>query len=248
MRRHLSLRSGNPALNKNSFKNFTDTSISNQMTIDGTVNKTMLSLIVLFISAYYSWNSFSQSFIVIGSIGGLIAALITIFKKHLAMYTVPVYAVFKGLMLGSLSYIFESSYPGIVNQAIFLTFGIMGALLFAYKTKIINPTENFKLGIFAATGGIAIIYLINFIMSFWGGGISVMSPNNSSMFSIGFSFFVIIIASLNLVLDFDFIEEAAEARVPKYMEWYAAFGLLITLIWLYIEILRLLAKLQNRRN
>jgi len=248
MRRHLSLRSGNPALNKNSFKNFTDTSISNQMTIDGTVNKTMLSLIVLFISAYYSWNSFSQSFIVIGSIGGLIAALITIFKKHLAMYTVPVYAVFKGLMLGSLSYIFESSYPGIVNQAIFLTFGIMGALLFAYKTKIINPTENFKLGIFAATGGIALIYLINFIMSFWGGGISVMSPNNSSMFSIGFSFFVIIIASLNLVLDFDFIEEAAEARVPKYMEWYAAFGLLITLIWLYIEILRLLAKLQNRRN
>ena len=248
MRRHLSLRSGNPALNKNSFKNFTDTSISNQMTIDGTVNKTMLSLIVLFISAYYSWNSFSQSYIVIGSIGGLITALITIFKKHLAMYTVPVYAVFKGLMLGSLSYIFESSYPGIVNQAIFLTFGIMGALLFAYKTKIINPTENFKLGIFAATGGIAIIYLINFIMSFWGGGISVMNPSNSSMFSIGFSFFVIIIASLNLVLDFDFIEEAAEARVPKYMEWYAAFGLLITLIWLYIEILRLLAKLQSRRN
>jgi len=248
MRRHLSLRSGNPALNKNTFKNFTDTSISNQMTIDGTVNKTMLSLIVLFISAYYSWNSFSQSFIIVGSIGGFITALITIFKKHLAMYTVPIYAVFKGLMLGSLSFIFESSYPGIVNQAIFLTFGIMGALLFAYKTKIINPTENFKLGIFAATGGIAIIYIINFIMSFWGGGISVMSPNNSSMFSIGFSFFVVIIASLNLVLDFDFIEEASEARVPKYMEWYAAFGLLITLIWLYIEILRLLAKLQNRRN
>ena len=248
MRRHLSLRSGNPALNKNTFKNFTDTSISNQMTIDGTVNKTMLSLIVLFISAYYSWNSFSQSFIIVGSIGGFITALITIFKKHLAMYTVPIYAVFKGLMLGSLSFIFESSYPGIVNQAIFLTFGIMGALLFAYKTKIINPTENFKLGIFAATGGIAIIYIINFIMSFWGGGISVMSPNNSSMFSIGFSFFVVIIASLNLVLDFDFIEEASEARVPKYMEWYAAFGLLITLIWLYIEILRLLSKLQGRRN
>ena len=248
MKRHLSLRSGNPALNKNTFKNFTDSSISNQMTIDGTVNKTMLSLVVLFISAYYSWNSFSQSYIIIGSIGGFITALITIFKKHLAMYTVPIYAVFKGLMLGSLSFIFEASYPGIVNQAVFLTFGIMGALLFAYKTKIINPTENFKLGIFAATGGIAIIYIINFIMSFWGGGISVMDPSNSSMFSIGFSFFVVIIASLNLVLDFDFIEEASEARVPKYMEWYAAFGLLITLIWLYIEILRLLAKLQSRRN
>ena len=248
MRRHLSLRSGNPALNKNTFKNFTDTSISNQMTIDGTVNKTMLSLLVLFISAYYSWNSFNQSFIMVGSIGGFITALITIFKKHLSMYTVPIYAVFKGLMLGSLSYIFEANYPGIVNQAIFLTFGIMFALLFAYKTKIIKPTENFKLGIFAATGGIFIVYVINFIMSFWGGGISVMNPNNSSMFSIGFSIFVVIIASLNLVLDFDFIEEASEAKVPKYMEWYAAFGLLITLIWLYIEILRLLAKLQGRRN
>lgn len=248
MRRHLSLRSGNPALNKNTFKNFTDSSISNQMTIDGTVNKTMLSLLVLFISAYYSWHSFSQSFIIIGSIGGFIIALITIFKKHLAMYTVPIYAVFKGLMLGSLSFIFEASYPGIVNQAVFLTFGIMGALLFAYKTKIISPTENFKLGVFAATGGIAIIYIINFIMSFWGGGISVMDPSNSSWFSIGFSFFVVIIASLNLVLDFDFIEEASESKVPKYMEWYAAFGLLITLIWLYIEILRLLAKLQSRRN
>ena len=248
MRRHLSLRSGNPALNKNTFKNFTDTSISNQMTIDGTVNKTMLSLLVLFISAYYSWNSFNQSFIMVGSIGGFITALITIFKKHLSMYTVPIYAVFKGLMLGSLSYIFEANYPGIVNQAIFLTFGIMFALLFAYKTKIIKPTENFKLGIFAATGGIFIVYVINFIMSFWGGGISVMNPNNSSMFSIGFSIFVVIIASLNLVLDFDFIEEASEAKVPKYMEWYAAFGLLITLIWLYIEILRLLAKLQGIRN
>jgi len=249
MRRHLSLRSGNPALNKNTFKNLTDNSISNQMTIDGTVNKTMLSLIVLFISAYYSWNSFSQSFIIVGSIGGFVTALITIFKKHLAMYTVPIYAVFKGLMLGSLSFIFESSYPGIVNQAVFLTFGIMGALLFAYKTKIIKATENFKLGVFAATGGIAIIYIINFIMHIFGsGGIPVMNPSNSSMFSIGFSFFVVIIASLNLVLDFDFIEEASEAKVPKYMEWYAAFGLLITLIWLYIEILRLLSKLQGRRN
>ena len=143
MSKHLSMRSGNPALNKNTIKNIT-TNSEQVMTIDGTVNKTMLSLIVLFISAYYSWNSFSQSFIIVGSIGGFITALITIFKKHLAMYTVPIYAVFKGLMLGSLSFIFESSYPGIVNQAVFLTFGIMGALLFAYKTKIINPTENFK--------------------------------------------------------------------------------------------------------
>ena len=248
MNRHLSMRSGNPALNKNTFIGFANHT-GDCMTIDGTVNKTFISLILLFISAIYSWSYFSTSFIVFGFIGGLIVAIITIFKKHLSMYTVPAYAIFEGLALGAISNIFEQQYPGIVSQAIFLTFGIMGALLFAYKTKIIKVTENFKLGVFAATGGIAIIYIINFIMHIFGsGGIPVMNPSNSSMFSIGFSFFIVIIASLNLVLDFDFIEEASEAKVPKYMEWYAAFGLLITLIWLYIEILRLLSKLQGRRN
>ena len=154
----------------------------------------------------------------------------------------------EGLALGGISSIYNHMYTGIVQQAIFLTIGIFGALLFAYKTKIIQPTENFKLGIFAATGGIGIVYLINFIMRFWGNGLSIMSIENASMMSIGFSLFVVVIASLNLVLDFDFIEEASEQSVPKYMEWYAAFGLMITLIWLYLEILRLLAKLQSRRN
>tara|TARA_Y100000590_G_C15722333_1_gene1013926 strand:+ start:2376 stop:3119 length:744 start_codon:yes stop_codon:yes gene_type:complete len=247
MNRHLSMRSGNPALNKNTFINISNDS-KECMTIDGTVNKTFISLFILFMSAFYSWNSFNPSYIMVGLIGGFIVALITIFKKNLSMYTVPIYAVFEGLALGAISVIFEQQYPGIVSQAVFLTFGIMGALLFAYKTKIIKATENFKLGVFAATGGIAIVYLINFIMSFWGSGISVMNVNNSSMFSIGFSLFVVIIASLNLVLDFDFIEEASERNVPKYMEWYATFGLLVTLIWLYLEILRLLAKLQSRRN
>ena len=139
-------------------------------------------------------------------------------------------------------------YTGIVQQAIFLTIGIFATLLFAYKTKIIKPTENFKLGVFAATGGIALVYFVSFIMSFFGSGLSIMNIQNSSMLSIGFSLFVVIIASLNLILDFDFIEEASEIGVPKYMEWYATFGLLITLIWLYLEILRLLAKLQSRRN
>ena len=150
--------------------------------------------------------------------------------------------------MGGISAIYDNMYTGIVQQAIFLTFGIFTALLFAYKTKIIRATENFKLGVFAATGGIAIVYFISFIMSFFGSGLSIMNIQNASMVSIGFSFFVVIIASLNLVLDFDFIEEASEAGVPKYMEWYATFGLLITLIWLYLEILRLLAKLQSRRN
>ena len=139
--------------------------------------------------------------------------------------------------------------PGIVPKAIFLTLGIMFALLFAYKTKIIKATENFKLGVFAATAGIGVVYLVSWMISIFGGsgyGLAVMDPSNSSMLSIGFSLFVVVIASLNLVMDFDFIEEAAEQGAPKYMEWYGAFGLLVTLVWLYLEILRLLAKLSGR--
>jgi len=247
MNRHLSMRSGNPALNKNTFKNISNTS-SDRMTIDGTINKTTISLMILLFCAYYTYSTANTAFIMFGFIGGFITALVTIFKKNLSPYSVPIYAVFQGLALGGISAIYNHMYTGIVQQAIFLTFGIFSALLFAYKTKIIQPTENFKLGIFAATGGIAIVYFISFIMSFFGGGLSIMNPQNSSLISIGFSLFVVIIAALNLVLDFDFIEEAAENNVPKYMEWYASFGLLVTLIWLYLEILRLLAKLQSRRN
>ena len=157
------------------------------------------------------------------------------------------YAILEGSLLGGISYMYNTMYDGIVSQAIQLTVGILLALLFAYKSGYIKATENFKLGVFAATGGIAIIYLINFIMSFFGSGLPVMDINNSSMFSIGFSLVVVIIASLNLVLDFDFIEEGVEKGAPKYMEWYGAFGLMITLVWLYLEILRLLAKLNSRR-
>ena len=149
-------------------------------------------------------------------------------------------------MLGGISSIFEQMYPGIVSQAIFLTFGILGSLLIAYKSGLIKPTENFKLGIAAATGGIFFIYLISWIMSFFGSSIPLI--HSSSTFGIGFSIFVVIIAALNLVLDFDFIEQGAENGAPKYMEWYGAFGLMITLIWLYLEILRLLAKLYSQRN
>jgi len=241
------MRSGNPALNKNTFKNLSSTT-SETMTIDGTVNKTAISLIILLFCAYYTYSTANTGFIMIGFIGGFITALVTIFKKTLSPYTVPLYAVFEGLALGGISAVYNHMYTGIVQQAIFLTFGIFAALLFAYKTKIIQPSENFKLGVFAATGGIAAVYIVSFIMSFFGGGLSIMNPQNSSLISIGFSLFVVIIASLNLVLDFDFIEEAAENNIPKYMEWYASFGLLVTLIWLYLEILRLLSKLQSRRN
>jgi len=247
MNRHLSLRSGNPALSKNTFKNI-DFSQSNRMTLEGTVNKTIIALILLFTSASYSFSNANTGFVWFGFIVGFILALVTIFKKEWAPYTVPLYAIFEGLALGGISYIYASIYTGIVQQAIFLTFGIFGSLLFAYKTRIIKPTENFKLGLFAATGGIFLVYLISFIMSFFGAGLPIMNPQNSSLMSIGFSLFVVIIASLNLVLDFDFIEEASEVGAPKYMEWYGVFGLLVTLIWLYLEILRLLAKLNSRRS
>ena len=245
MSKHLSLRSGNPALSSNTFKNL-DLSSTGRMTLEGTVNKTGISLFILLLTSMYTFSNGNTGYIWVGFIGGFILALTTIFKKEWAPYTVPLYAALEGLALGGISAIYDSMYTGIVQQAVFLTFGIFFALLFAYKTKIIKPTENFKLGVFAATGGIFIVYLISFIMSIFSNGLSIMNPMNGGLLSIGFSLFVVVIASLNLVLDFDFIEEASEQGAPKYMEWYGAFGLLVTLIWLYLEILRLLAKLQSR--
>jgi uncharacterized YccA/Bax inhibitor family protein len=216
------------------------------MTIKGTVDKTAISLVLLIASAYYTFSPNMESMILFGSIGGLILAIVTIFKKDWAPYTVPLYAILEGLALGSISYFYNTQYEGIVLQAISLTVLILFSLLFAYRTKIIKPTENFKLGVFAATGGIVLLYFINFIMGFFGTGISLLSPQNSSMMSIGISLAIIVVASLNLVIDFDFIEEGVEKGAPKYMEWYGAFGLLVTLIWLYLEILRMLAKLRSR--
>lgn len=247
------MRTANPALNKNSFKNFTHNGYNTQhMTIDGTVNKTFILLALLFASAIFFWNNVesmvadgSLNLYMIGSaIGGLVFAMITIFKKEWAPVTAPLYVLVEGVLLGSISALLENIYPGIVMQAIFLTFGTLFALLIAYKSKMIKVTENFKLGVVAATGGIMLIYLLSFILGFF--GINIPLIHGNGLMGIGFSAFVIVIAALNLVLDFDFIKRAAEHKVPKYMEWYAAFGLMVTLIWLYIEILRLLSKLRSR--
>jgi uncharacterized YccA/Bax inhibitor family protein len=245
MNGHLSLRSGNPVLSK---KTFTKTlSSSDEMTIEGTVNKTAVSLLLLVGTGYFTFDVISPVLLIGSGIGGFILAIVTIFKKEWAPITVPLYAILEGALLGGISYMYNSTYNGIVTNAILLTVGILVSLLIAYRSGYIKATENFKLGIFAATGGIAIVYFINFIMGFFGSGLGVMSINNASPLSIGFSIVVVIVASLNLVLDFDFIEEGAEKGAPKYMEWYGAFGLLVTLIWLYLEILRLLAKLNSRR-
>ena len=242
------MRSGNPALTKKTFENLS-TASSEVMTLDGAVNKTAISMGLLLLAGYYTYSNAILDYIFIGFIGGFILALVTIFKKEWSPTTVPIYAILEGLALGGISKIYANAFePGIVPQAIMLTLGILFALLFAYKSKIIRPTENFKLGVFAATAGIGVVYLISFLMSIFGsGGLPVMNPTNSSLLSIGFSLFVVVIASLNLVMDFDFIEEGAANGAPKYMEWYGAFGLLVTLIWLYLEILRLLAKLSSRR-
>ena len=245
MNGHTTFRSGNPSLNKNTFKSFSITA-ENQMTLDGTVNKTGISLLLLMFTATYTWNSPTLGLMVLGGIGGFIVGILTHFKRHLSAITVPIYAALEGLLLGGISTMFEQLYPGIVSQAIFITFGILASLLIVYKSGLIKPTENFKLGVAAATGGIAFIYMISWIMSFWGGSIPLI--HSSSTFGIVFSVGVIIIAALNLVLDFDFIEQGVEMGAPKYMEWYGAFGLMVTLIWLYLEILRLLAKLNSQRN
>ena len=245
MNSHLSLRSGNPVLSKKTFSN--TVSINEKMTIEGTVNKTAISLLILVGTGYLTFDTLNPILLIGCGIGGFIFALVTIFKKEWAPITVPVYAALQGAMLGGISYMYNYLYDGIVTNAILLTVGILVSLLIAYRSGYIKATENFKLGIFAATGGIAIVYLVNFIMGFFGSGIGVMNINNASPLSIGFSIVVVIIAALNLVLDFDFIEEGSEKGAPKYMEWYGAFGLLVTLIWLYLEILRLLAKLNSRK-
>ena len=247
MNKHLSYRSGNPVLTSNAFNLKSD--YSDKMTIGGTVNKTFLTLMILVGSAYYSWTYISVTNVLAipSVIVAFIVGIITIRKKEWAPVTVPIYGVLQGIFLGIISNMFNTMYDGIVITAISYTLCILFALLSVYRLGIIKPSENFKLGVAAATGGIAILYVVNFVMGIFGSGIPLMDINNSSMYSIGFSVFVIIIASMNLVVDFDFIEEGAEKGAPKFMEWYGAFGLMVTLVWLYLEILKLLAKMNSRK-
>ena len=251
--RHLTYRSSNPALNSNTFKNVVKKDslhLNETMTIRGTVDKTALALSLLLISGYYCYFLGEQSLTLIltfiGFFLGLILFFTTIFKKSWAPFTVPFYSISQGFVLGGVSFYYNSQYEGIVLQAILLTILVLISMLFAYRSKIIKPTENFKLGVFSALMAVSLLYIVGFIMSFFGSGIPILNPNNSSLISIGFSVIIVILGAFCLVIDFDFIEEGAEKGVPKYMEWYGAFGLLVTLIWLYLEIIKLLAKLRNR--
>ena len=247
------MRTSNPALNRNSFQ-AEGVGIGEQMTLSGTVNKTGILVICAVATAAWTWNLFTHAptvdtvlpLIAIGVIGGFIVAMVTIFTKSWAPVTAPMYALLEGLVLGSVSAMLELRYPGVAMQAVGLTFGTLFALLIAYRSGVIKATDNFKLGVVAATGGIALFYVISMVLSLFGlhlfGSLFGAGP-----IGIGFSVFVVIIAALNLVLDFDFIEAGARSGAPKYMEWYGAFGLMVTLIWLYFEILRLLVKLRGRK-
>ncbi len=251
------LRSGNPVLNDETFstRNLSRTTYgddSNVMTLHGTVNKTLLLLLAIMVSATYTWNLFFEGrtevmgpIMIGGAIGGFVLGLVTTFKKNWAPITAPFYAVFEGLFLGALSATVETRYPGIVIQAVGLTFAVFLALLFAYKSQLIQATENFKLGLSAAMGGIFLLYLAQFVLSMF--GVHIPYIHESGVIGIGFSLVVVVVAALSLVMNFDFIENGASTGAPKYMEWYSAFALMVTLIWLYIEMLHLLMKLNNRR-
>lgn len=220
------------------------------MTLQGAVNKSFILIVMLLVPALYVFNQaagnpgMAKLALYGGMISGLVLALVTAFKKEWSPVTAPMYAVAEGFFLGAISYMFESRFPGIALQAVLLTAGVFLGLLGAYSMKLIKATENFKLGVFAATMGIGVVYLLSFVLSFF--GIQIPYIHESGLVGIGFSVFVVIIAALNLVLDFDFIENGCESGAPKYMEWYASFGLLVTLVWLYVEILRLLSKLKSR--
>jgi len=244
------MRTSNPALNEKAFKG--QVAVGEAMTLQGTVNKTGLLLLCVVATAAWTWGLAHSNrpeavypWMIGGIIGGFVVALATIFKQNWAPLTAPIYALLEGFALGGISAIFEQTYHGIAIQAVGLTFGTLFVMLLAYKTGMIRATQRFKTGVIAATGGIMVFYLIGMVLRvFFHFQIQVIYAGG--LWGILFSLFVVIIAALNLVLDFDMIETGVSGGAPKYMEWYGAFGLMVTLIWLYLEILRLLGKVRRR--
>lgn len=252
------MRASNPVLNESTFESEAQfTTGPGRMTLGGTVGKTAALLIILLTTGALAWTQLNASMaeggtrpswfmlaLIGSSIGGFIVAMITSFAPKASPITAPLYAALEGVFLGLFSALFEAAYAGIVLQAVALTICVLGCLLFLYATRVIPVTENLKIGIVAATGGIALVYLASIVLSFF--GVQIPYIHGSGWIGIGFSLFVAGVAAMNLVLDFDFIEQGSKRPTPKYMEWYAGFGLLVTLVWLYLEILKLLAKLRNR--
>jgi uncharacterized YccA/Bax inhibitor family protein len=249
-------RTSNPALKPSAFET-EGLVIGERMTVSGSVNKTGILLICTVATAAWTWSRFLNAgdpeaaissvgpLLAVGAIGGFIVALITIFKHAWSPITAPIYALLEGLVLGGVSAMAELRFPGIPIQAVALTFGTLVMMLLVYRSGLIRVTDKFRLGVVAATGAIALFYVASMIMGFFGVHL-FSSIAGATPLGIGISVVIVIVAALNLVLDFDFIERGSQAGAPKYMEWYAAFGLMVTLIWLYLEILRLLQKVRSR--
>ncbi len=248
------MRSANPVLQNDIFDSRGYASATTDtMTIHGVVLKTLLLILLATLSAGWTWVKFMKSggnpdsvtgLTITGAFGGFILAILTAYKPTWASITSVFYALFEGLFIGGISAMFESQFHGIAIQAASLTFATLIAMLMAYQSGLVRATESFKMGVFAATGGIAVVYIGSILLSFFGVQIPYIFGNG--WVGIGFSLFVVLIAAFNLVIDFDFIEQGQARRAPKYLEWYGAFALMVTLVWLYVECLRLLAKLRNR--
>lgn len=248
----ISMKTANPAFGDKTFD--VRAAHGDSMTISGTVNKAGILMLCVLATAFWTWNQFFTTgdassvsgFILGGAIGGFVMALVTIFKKEWSPITAPIYALCEGLFLGAFSAMLEVRYPGIAIQAVALTFGTCFAMLLAYRSGLIQPTAKLQMGIAAATGGIALVYFASIALGFF--HIQIPGIFGNGPIGIIFSLVVVVIAALNLILDFNFIEQGARSGAPKYMEWYGAFGLMVTLIWLYLEIIRLLSKLRNDRR
>jgi len=244
-------RSSNPVFNKTRLENAmrTETVSGEVMTVNGSITKTAILFLLLLVTASFSWKLVESGTSMItvvlpGVIGGLILALVTIFRPQYAAYTAPAYALFEGLAVGGISAFYASFYQGIVIQAVGLTLSILFVMLLLYRTGVLKATPIFRRGVIIATGGVAVFYILNMIFSLFGGGISLF---NFGLLGIGIQLAIVVIASMNLILDFDNIEKGAQAGMPKFMEWYSGFGLMVTLVWLYLELLRLLALISGRR-
>lgn len=245
-------RSGNPSLNERVFASQPRPAFgAERMTLQGSINKSFLLLVVLLAGALWPWSQYMttgdasvvMTSVMVGALGGLVVGLIISFKADLAPYLAVPYAALEGLAIGGISAVFERRFPGIAIQAVGLTFSVLAVMLVAYKLNIIRATERFRAIVIGATGAIALVYVISMVLSLF--HVQVPLLNSASPLGIIVSLVIVGVAALNLILDFDFIESGAAQGAPRYMEWYAAFGLLVTMVWLYMEILRLLSKMRR---
>lgn len=260
------MRNSNPTLSNSTFERFAQNGVfggqavaqMERMTVEGTVNKTLILLFLTIIAAGWSWTQMQNPAMIpvllpmvfISALVALVVGLVTSFKPDWARFLAPVYALLEGTLLGAISFIVNQSYHGIATQAVGLTFGVMAVMLLVYRSGLIQVTDKLRIGIIAATGGVVLFGLVACVLSLFGHDSLYMarySFYSTSPLAIGISLVVCAIAAFNLLLDFDFIERGAQVGAPKFMEWYGAFGLMVTLIWLYINVLRLLARLNSRR-